>query len=119
MRCINRSVILTTQSGGIPQHLALSAPAADIEVVAHKPPHPEQTEATTFLPAAKYLMTIVTLSGVSEAFFLILPESLNPRRHFVPMTNVAAPCPLNSSCHVVPVSITHCFQRKQLNIRQF
>ena len=54
-------------------------------------------------------MTIVALACVSEAFLLVLPESLDPRSHLVPVTDVATPSSLDSASHIVPVPVAHCF----------
>lgn len=59
-------------------------------------------------------MPIVPLLGVYDGFLVVLPESLYTFGAFVPIPQVIAERPLNSGCHIMPVSVPHSFQREEL-----
>lgn len=106
---------LTRQSRRIPQELALRAPSADVQIVAHKLAHAEQTKPSPLLATAQYLMAIVSLASVNQPLFLILPEPLNLGRLLILVPPVRSPASLDSRSHIVPVLVSHCFQGEQLH----
>ena len=59
-------------------------------------------------------MAIIPLLGIHDGFLVVLPESLYPFGALVLVPHVIAECPLDSSRHVMPVSVPHSFQRKEL-----
>lgn len=57
-------------------------------------------------------MTIVPDLRVFNSFLVILPEALNTPGTFMLISHIVAESPLNTSCHIVPIAISHGFKRK-------
>lgn len=59
-------------------------------------------------------MPIVPLLGVHDGFLVVFPESLYTFGALVLIPQVIAERPLNPGCHIMPVSVSHSFQREEL-----
>jgi len=105
---------LTTDTSRLSQLLAQGAFTVDIEVIAHKPPVTDKAESSPLFPACQYLMSIVTDLGVNDAFFVVLPKSLDTAGTFVFISHVISPGTLDAPSHIMPVPIAHGLQCKQL-----
>lgn len=63
-------------------------------------------------------MPIVPLLGIHDGFLVVPPESLYTFGALILVPHVIAECPLDSGCHVMPVSVPHSFQREELETCQ-
>jgi hypothetical protein len=59
-------------------------------------------------------MAVVPLLGILERFLVVLPESLNTPGALISVPHVITPCSLDSYRHVMPVPVSHGFQREKL-----
>jgi hypothetical protein len=86
----------------------------DVEVVAHETAIAQQAKPSTLLPPGEQLMTVISLLGVFDSFFIVSPEALDASCAFDSVPLIITPSPLNTSGHIVPVPIPHRFERKEL-----
>lgn len=105
---------LTTKATCIPQFCTKRIFTVDVEIIAHESPIAEKTKASAFFPPCQDLVPIFSDFGVLDALFVILPETLNAPGTFVLVPPVIPPSPLDASGHVMPVTVAHRFQRKEL-----
>jgi len=89
-----------------------------IKIIPHIPTIAKQTETSTLFPVCEDLMAIVPLLGIHERFLVVLPESLNALGALILVPHVITERPLDSGCHIMPVSVPHGFQREKLEARQ-
>ena len=105
---------LTSNPADLVQLLTQRVLPIDIEIVSHESSVAEQTESSSFLPAGENLVSIVPNLRVFDAFFVILPETLNTTSTFVLISHIIAESTLNTSRHIVPIAIPHGLKCKEL-----
>jgi hypothetical protein len=105
---------LTSKPTCIPQFRTEGIFTVDVEIIAHEPSIAKETKASTFLPPCQNLVPIFSDFGVLDALFVVLPETLDSLGAFVLVSPIISPSPLDASGHVMPVTVTHRFQRKEL-----
>lgn len=77
------------------------------KIVAHEPPVAKQTEPPPFFPSPQQLVTIISDPSVLNVLLVGLPESLNAPGALVLVPHIITPGTLNTSSHIVPISIAH------------
>ena len=60
-------------------------------------------------------MSIVTNLGIDDAFFVVLPKPLDSSGTLLLVPHIITEGPLNASCHIVPILVTHGFQCEKLS----
>ena len=105
---------LTSNTAGFSQSFAKGASAVDIEIITHKTTIANKTEPPTLFATSKYLMTIISHLGIDNAFFVILPKSLDTTSTFIFVSHVVPESSLDASGHVMPITISHSLKSKEL-----
>lgn len=59
-------------------------------------------------------MTVISDLSIRQAFLIVLPEPLDTPGALVFVAHVVTECPLNTSSHVMPISIPHGFEGEEL-----
>lgn len=106
--------ILTSNPSSISQFLTQRALAVDIEVITHEPAVTDETESSAFFATGEKVVSIFTYLRVDNSFFVVLPEPLNPTSTFMLVSHVVSERALDTGGHIMPITITHCFQSKEL-----
>lgn len=102
-------VILTPNIADFSKLFTQGALSPDFQVVAHKSTIAQQTESSSLLSTSQNRVSIVPDFRIGYTLFVVLPETLDPSGAFVSIAHVVSPCPLYTSGHVVPVTISHRF----------
>jgi hypothetical protein len=105
---------LTSNTAGLSQLFAKGASAIDVEIITHKTTITDKTEPPTLFATSKYLMTIISHLSIGNAFFVILPKSLDTTSTFMFVSNVVPESSLDASGHVMPITISHSLKSKKL-----
>ena len=108
------SWVVLTSSASPSELLAQGTPAVDVQIVTHEPSVTEQTEASTFLPSCKNLVSVISDLGVLDTLLIVLPKPLDPASAFLPVAHVVPPRTLDSTGHIVPIAVSHRLERKKL-----
>lgn len=58
-------------------------------------------------------MTIIPLLRINDSFLLGQPESLNCSSSILFSSQVSSPASLDTSCHIVPVFVSHRFESEE------
>lgn len=100
---------LTANATRRTQLVAQSTVPVDIQVISHETTIAEQTETSAFLPIRQDLVAVVSPLCILDGLLVVLPEALDPAGTFMLVSHIVAEGSLNTSGHVVPVSIPHRF----------
>lgn len=100
---------LTANTTRRTQLVAQSTVPVDVQIISHEPTIAEQTETSAFLPVCQDLVAVVSPLCILDGLLVVLPEALDPAGAFMLVSHVVAEGSLNTSGHIVPVSVPHRF----------
>ena len=105
---------LTSNTALVSQIFAKGTFPIDVEIIAHETTITDKTEPPTLFATSKYLMAIISHLSIGNAFFVILPKSLDTTSTFIFVSHVVPESSLNASGHVMPITISHSLKSKEL-----
>ena len=105
---------LTTQTSSVLENGSTRASTSHVEVISSESPHADETVSPPLLPSTEKVVSLLSEPGVLDSVLLAPPEPLDPRGALVSVSKEVPPSSLDSTSHVVPVSISHGLESEEL-----